>query len=373
MVMTVLVFTSVLLLGNVIKEILTLLVNGQITLGIAFQGIVLLIPYVLAFSLPMGMLTATLLVFGRFSADQELTAARASGISLVSLVGPVLLLGVAAGGLCAWLNFHLAPASRVAYNQLLTSAGRKRPGGFLLPNQYVPFGKYQVFVERVAPDGVHLKNVIVAEYDAHGTQVRWAKAPNGEMLIDNVARKIILALTNMTSFQRGQNGWFPLITGDYPLDADLPKEEAYRVPISDMTFRQLLAELARQERGMSTPLTRGASTEELLAARKQTEAAAKETIMPVLVYLNQQVVFSFACVGFTLIGIPLAVRAHRRETSIGVAIALVLVLVYYGLIALAQAWSTRPELYPCLILWLPNFVFQAVGLVLLWRSDHRVA
>ena len=193
-------------------------------------------------------------------------------------------------------------------------------------------------------------------------------------MIDNEARQITLVLPGMTGFRHDKTGLVPFMQGDFQAEP-VPLPDASQplpIAISDMTFRQLQDELARQERSLAEALPHAASKDDLLEARKQTRAAAAETIMPVLVYLNQQVAFSFACIGFTLIGIPLGIRAHRRETSAGVALALVLVLVYYSFMVLGQAWAAHPERYPCLIIWLPNFIFQAVGAVLLWRINKRI-
>ena len=371
--MAVFVFTLVLLLGNVIKEILQLLINRQATLELALRAILLLIPYVLAFSLPIAMLTAALLVFGRLSADQELTAARASGISLLSLVSPVLLLSVAVSALCAWLNLDIAPASRAAYKALVFNAETNHPANVLRSGEMVPMGDYMVFVAKVNKDGTNLDNVHVAQWTREEKLKKLAEAPTGTLARGPAPHQIILTLHSASAWENTTNGLVPCAGGELPLsitNLDAQAQTLLTVPISDMTFLQLLERRREWDRPMPPSRPSRQPGGPSLKARRETVKIMSDFTTPVMVYMHREVAFSFACIGFTLIGIPLGIRAHRRETSVGVATAMLLMLIYYSFIVLAQAWQYHPERGPCLIVWLPNFIFQAVGAVLLWQANR---
>jgi len=370
--MTVLTFAFVLLLGNALKEILALVVTGQVTPGLVIQSILLLVPFVLAFALPMGMLTATLLVFGRFSADQELTAVRASGVSLVALATPVLLLSVALSGVAAFINLDLAPRCRVAYKQLLLHTGVQRAASFIVEDRFMEdFPGYVIYVKRKR--GTSLEDVLIYRLSKDNRMVERLQAARAQIISDPASNRVVLRLERgqYNNFETWTDGTFTQM--DHALEYQAPSREKRDIDVSDMTFQELRDRLQQLERLASTtaPIA-AAGSDALREQMRRLRAARTDLTLPVRIQMHRQVAFSFACIGFTLIGIPLAIRAHRRETSAGVAMALILVMIYYAFVIVGQALQGRPELAPHLILWAPNFLFQVVGAVLLWRANRGV-
>ena len=370
--MTVTVFTFVLLLGNVLKEILALLVNGQATFGLVVQALSLLIPFVLVFALPMGMLTATLLVFGRFSAEQELTAVRASGISLVALVTPVLLLSAGLSCVSAMVNLQVAPQCRVAYKNLFMRLGLERASSFIVENQFMDeFPGYVVYVRK--KNGPDLQEVSIYKLGADGKLEQSLQAESARISAHVASNQVVLVLYKLHSYDlvNLRTDSFEV----YPLTLEYkpPPAPTLSTNLSDMTFTQLWQKLHDLERlSVQTKPMERASATELREQKRLLSVMTADLTMPVRVQIHRQVAFSFGCIGFTLIGIPLGIRAHRRETSAGVAMALILALIYYSFIIVGQSLESRPEFAPHLILWLPNFIFQAVGAVLLWRANRGV-
>lgn len=368
--MTVAVFTFVLLLGNVLREVLNLLVNQQANFLTVLYAIGLLIPFVLVFALPMGMLTATLLTFGRFSADQELTAARAGGVSLLALVTPILLLSVVLSGVCALVNLHVAPASRVAYKRLLFDMGLRRTGMFLPEKTYLKdFAGYIVYLGKVR--GEELEDLVIINLD--GQQIgSYIRAARGRLMVDQAANTIRVKVWDAWLVELVDGKRHPFYMGEWELpEKELrpPTEEATQ--LSDMTFRQLQTELRLMEQRLGAAIPYHPGMAQNPAALEQLRQQHRDDLtLPVRLQMHRQVSFSFACIGFTLVGIPLGIRAHRRETTFGMAVALLLVAVYYGGFIIGQSLEARPEWSPHLILWLPNFLFQLVGVTLLWRANR---
>jgi lipopolysaccharide export system permease protein len=365
--MTVVVFTFVLLLGNLLREILTLLINHQATFGVLLQAIALLIPWVMVLALPMGMLTATLLFFGRFSADQELTAVRANGISLVALITPVLLLSVALSIVCGWFNLSVGPRCRVAFKAIVEGQGFKAADTMagLAEDRYIDLP-----ADDKDPDKVHrviyigtikgndLKEIRYYEFQDQRKVVD-VRASHGLMLITNSPPEATLVL---------YNAW--MINLPKQVSTNNPPEEPHWMPPAFFAEIQTNFNIRTAHKETSKPRLADMTFAQLQAEKRVRDQQPGVDTTPILMQMHRQAAFSCACFGFTLIGIPLGIRAHRRETNVNAAIAILLVLVYYSFIILGQALESRPEIAPYLILWIPNFIFQVVGAVLLWKINR---
>lgn len=394
--MSILVCAGVLLLSNALKDITIMLQNGAATMGMIFQALVLLIPFVLVFALPLGLLAAVLLVFGRISADQELTAIRANGISLVSLVSPVILLGVCLSVFSAWLNMEVGPRARVEYKKLLLNQGMRDPLALLQEGRFITeFPDHIIYVGRNRKGA--LEDLWV--YHLKEDKVDWrVQAEKGRLVVDNERREVYFELqrwqgiaykpgeekapdaasvTNTTAAVTNavEGGITNAVTDAnlpaHPLEApDMLKDISHWKPITGVEGVtdpiKLDALLQRARKPGLGEMTFG----ELLEERRFLERAGFNP-SPVQFHINRQISFSFACLGFVLVGIPLGIRAHRRETTVGIFLAVILMVLYYSFIVMAQAVETQPLYMPYLIVWIPTFLFQGLGAWLLWRANRQ--
>jgi lipopolysaccharide export system permease protein len=366
--MTVLVFTFVLVIGNVMREVLAMLVNGQATLGVVAKAIGLLVPYVVSYALPMGMLTAVLLVFGRFSADLELTAARAGGVSLLSLAAPILLLSLGLCGLSAWANLELAPNSRSAFKQLIFRFTKDFSVAQIPEGRHITdVPGYLIYITKNR--GGSLEDVLVYNLGQGTNQPMSWFAPRGSIELETSGTNQIAVFKLYNARGVGYQGDQANTTSleVFQITYDLANfNRTRRTSVGNMSFTQLRAEIAAvRERVL------GEAHDQPDAERAEfIETQLAKLTSPMRVEMHRQLAFSFACFGFALIGIPLGIRVQRRETNIGFAIAIVLVALYYGLVLLGLSLGNHPEWYPHLLLWLPNLLFQVVGATLLWRANR---
>jgi LPS export ABC transporter permease LptF len=345
------VFTFVLLLARILKQLSDMLVNQKVGLEIVGYFLLLMTPNILGFTLPMAMLATALLIFGRMSADNEITAMRASGMSLGQVVAPVILLGAVASACCLYINADLAPWCRFQFKTLFVRLGSERPMALIEEATYIKeFPGYVIYAGQ--KKGNIIEDVMIYTLDDSNNVVSSLRAQKGIVSANAQQHQLLLDLYNVRGDLRDAKDPTnvhkirPDTTAErYPVTLDLSRalrQARQTRQLGDLVFSELLEEIRDlREHGIYP-------------------AAA-------LIEAHQRVAGAVACLAFTLIGIPLGIKTSRRETSVGIAISLGLALAYYFVTVLANTLKSRPALYPEVILWSPNLFFELLGLWLLWR------
>lgn len=350
------VFLFVLLTGNAIREVLSLVAGGKMSLLSLVQILALICLYVLSFALPMGLLCSILMVFGRMSANKEIVALKASGVSLFSLTRPVFLFAILATLLSLSVNFYFAPIAKSTYKEKLKYVLLDNPIRFFQTNTFVDdFPRYRIFVGERSENS--LKDVWVWELDTGDRAQFLLKAKSGNVSFDSSDNKL-----NLTLFSGSVEKRNPEKTDSIPqLNTAFFDHWAITIPLDSLldqfNFKEKASYLSYNE------------LQERLASLDPIKDKAQ--YINVKTQIQKNYAMAFSVLALVIIAIPLGIKVSRSETYANVGLAVILSLAYYFLVIVATWFEPKPEFRPDLLVWIPNIIFFAIGSCLLYRLSRR--
>lgn len=346
----VVVLSLVLVLGNIFKELLDLIINRDVPLQSVILFMLYVLPFSLTFTIPWGFLTAVLLVFGRLSADNELIALRSNGVSIQRISGPVLLLGAALTGLCLFINLEVAPRAEQEMSKTLFRIATSNPLSLFATDEVITeFPGRRIFIG--SKENERLQNVFLFELDEKFYPVKVVHAHEGEINFDETNSRLLMRLFGATFEQRD---------ADDPGDLNkMRRGIVMREGVFPIDLLSLYDEHSKEKR--LSAHTAGELISLIQAGNLGDRALATH------VELSRRFSTSLACFAFALIAIPLGITAHRRETSVGFGLSLVIAFAYFFFIIMAETFKNQPAMYPVGLVWAPNIIFLSLGGWLFYR------
>lgn len=349
----VIVLSMVLVIGNIFKELLDLIINHDVPIETLLAFMAFVLPFSLTFTIPWGFLTAILLFFGRMSADNELTALRANGVSVPRACIPVFLLAVALTALCFWINIEVAPRAEVRMTRAVFDIATSNPIRLFSADEVVDqFPDRRVYVG--AKEGDQLKNIIVFEIDEKNQPIKMVHAKSGRLTPDLKNTRLLLRLFDARFEQRDANEPDNLTKIRQGIEVE---EGVFPISLSQF-YQEFLS-------------GRRLSSYTLGELREFIAAGADGHVIEARVELHKRFAVSLACAAFALIAIPLGVTAHRKETSVGFGLSLIVAFAYFFFIIMADTFRSNPAAHPTVLIWIPNVLFALLGSWLFWRLSRR--
>ena len=359
------VLSVVLVLGQVFKKLLELLINHNAPLDLVVDFVAYILPFSLTFTIPWGFLTAVLLVFGKMSAENELIALRSSGIGIPRICASVFALALVFAGTCLWINLDVAPRANLKMKDTLVRIATNNPLAMFSSDKVIEeFPGRKIYVEH--NDGPELRNIVVYEMDDESFPIRVIFARRGVLETDPKNSQLLLHLYDAQYEER--NSEDPMSLMKISL-GNTAKETTFPISL------QALNEKAQKKKGLSTmavtELQDRIRQEQARTVSKDDKKKQASELSAAKTEVSKRFSFSLASLAFALIGVPLAITAHRKETTTGFLLSLVVAFVYFVFILVADTLKENPKAHPELLIWLPNVIFIGLGLWLFYRLSRK--
>ena len=356
-------FTLLMIAVTLFKDMLNYIANYGLSpaeVGVFFA---LALPQTIAYTLPMAMLFAGLLSFGRLSDSSQITALRAGGIGFFRIVAPALLFAWIIVLITFILNEKVAPISSQAAERYIHSALVER--GITREAHDISYMDQSAgwLFAAAAGEGNIFHDVKWWDFSRPGETVLYT-ADVGVWQQDKWEfhkAKVIHISTESLGLKEG--------------DAGESGNDNGRNVIRSMTSENLEMHIARTPSDIMAAGKRNPeemSLQELhtylrTAAQEKTEAYRRK----IEATYHLKIAAPFASVIFILLAAPLGMTSQRSSSTMGIGLSMVLVFVYYMMTTFAVKVAESGMLVPIIAAWIPNALTLLAGIILNLRYYIR--
>lgn len=358
-------FTSVFFAGTYLLKLTTWIMNGMPILT-ALQIVLLYLPSIVVYTLPMSTLLAVLLGMGRLSGDSEITALFAGGVSLYRVTAPVVVLGIAVSATSIALNEVVAPRANTR-NQVLQAAVFKQAS--ITDRPFTVMDETTGSLIRVnggmdVDSGV-LREVTIVQYLPQLLET------GAERRKERVPRMLWYAARAQWEGVRDEKARYrwKLFDGSWWLLSDTRSS-------ASGTFRELST---REIVIMKTP-------DELSLYQKDPEQMSFAELSQMVKYLRthpdrplekirelevdrwNKIALPISSLVFAMLAAPMGIRPHRSSSSVGLGLSILLILVYWMIWHYTSSLAHQGSLAPEVGAFAANVLGIAAAIVLLKRA-----
>ena len=314
------------------------------------------LPETLQWSMPLALLVSAVLVFSRMSADSEISAMRACGINLLTVMKWPVLFGLVCTLLGFWVNNEIVPRGHEIRRTLKSKVSVRTGLSVLEPGRVIDdFPNVKIYFDR--KEGNWLYDLVVLDYS------------------DPAFDRMITADKALVT-QQGADVSFDLyhMTID-PVDAkhrtmaranrfvhtmkNVISNSEYRKRPKDFRLLEMLAKIRELRDGGGNAAKfagvdlSAVKDEKMRRYIEDLRNAAPRELSVHKVELSKRFVFAMASLCFVLIGIPLGIRSQRKESTVGMAISLAVSLGYYVIVILMLSCEEMYAIRPEILIWIP--------------------
>lgn len=380
------------------------------------------IAWMLSLSIPMAVLVACLMAFGRLSGDQEITAMKAAGVSPLSIVRPVLLLGVLVAELLILFNNWILPEANHRSVALMSAVSRKKPHAFVDAGKLITqFPGVQLWVDRIEPSSGTLYGIQIFETGGKGPprvviadsatmdyvdngmtlMLRLKSGENHMVDKDNPADYFRIRFSSEDFAMKNVNDRLERRDRKHRSDREMPVEMMLEVigdakkneaKIVEESHGTLFPDLIRM-RGLvlgdsvvprdgnwNLPIDsarHARALRDVSVSERTRERLVHRTVERVLnerkrqaqywVEVHKKFSTSVACIVFVLIGAPLGIMARKGGIGTGIIYSIAFFVLYWVCLIGGENLADRLMVSPTLAMWISNVIIGAFGIVFMWK------